>query len=89
MVPIAPAAARQKRSTAGVSRQRADDRVERRLPGSGMAHSIEPQGSEEKAWEPADPHPDVPDDFDEDAEAPRESEEAVREEPRSEDESGG
>jgi hypothetical protein len=33
----------------------------------------------EEHFEPTDPHPDTPDDFDEDASSPRQSEEAVPE----------
>lgn len=34
---------------------------------------------DEERYEPTDPHPDTPDDFDEDASMPRQSEEAVPE----------
>ena len=42
-------------------------------------------GSEDEDYEPIDPHPDTPDDFDEDANVKRESEEAIPEEEADDD----
>src|SRR5947209_20255117 len=53
----------------------------RRMETKPWARSAPAAGPEadEEGHEPVDPHPDTPDDFDEDASSPRQSEEAVPE----------
>ena len=61
------------------------------MPGAEPAHrgsvgsDLGEAEVDEEHYEPTDPHPDTPDDFDEDASSPRQSEEAVPEDADPED----
>jgi hypothetical protein len=58
---------------------------EESVPGEETSHrgsvdaGVDGGEVDEERYEPTDPHPDTPDDFDEDASAPRQSEEAIPE----------